>query len=238
MKGIILAGGKGTRLYPITKAISKQLLPVYNKPMIYYPITTLMEIGISDVLIITTPEDQVYFKNLLVGNKDFKINFEFKIQNKPNGIAEAFIIGEDFIQNDDVCLILGDNLFFNSKLINQKKLIKSSRIFVKEVKNPNKYGVLEIKNNEPILIHEKPKETISNYIVVGIYMYNNSVINKVKNLKPSNRGELEITDLNNLYLKKEDCEIVYMEKNSVWFDSGDFDSLLSAANFVSRNNIS
>tara|TARA_B100001057_G_scaffold205237_1_gene205943 strand:- start:2355 stop:3071 length:717 start_codon:yes stop_codon:yes gene_type:complete len=238
MKGIILAGGKGTRLYPITKAISKQLLPVYNKPMIYYPITTLMEIGISDVLIITTPEDQVYFKNLLVGNKDFKINFEFKIQNKPNGIAEAFIIGEDFIQNDDVCLILGDNLFFNSKLINQKKLIKSSRIFVKEVKNPNKYGVLEIKNNEPILIHEKPKETISNYIVVGIYMYNNSVINKVKNLKPSNRGELEITDLNNLYLKKEDCEIVYMEKNTVWFDSGDFDSLLSAANFVSRNNIS
>ena len=238
MKGIILAGGKGTRLYPITKAISKQLLPVYNKPMIYYPITTLMEIGISDVLIITTPEDQVYFKNLLVGNKDFKINFEFKIQNKPNGIAEALIIGEDFIQNDDVCLILGDNLFFNSKLINQKKLIKSSRIFVKEVKNPNKYGVLEIQNNEPILIHEKPKEKISNYIVVGIYMYNNSVINKVKNLKPSNRGELEITDLNNLYLKKEDCEIVYMEKNSVWFDSGDFDSLLSAANFVRRNNIS
>ena len=238
MKGIILAGGKGTRLYPITKAISKQLLPVYNKPMIYYPITTLLEMGIREILIITTPEDQVYFKNLLNENKDFKINFEFKIQNKPNGIAEAFIIGEDFIKNDDVCLILGDNLFFNSNLIKHKKLIKSSKIFIREVKNPNKYGVLEIQNNKPILIHEKPKENISNYIVVGIYMYNNSVINKVKNLKPINRGELEITDINNLYIKKEDCEIVYMEKNSVWFDSGDFDSLLNASKFVSRYNIS
>jgi len=238
MKGIILAGGKGTRLYPITKAISKQLLPVYNKPMIYYPINTLLEIGIKDILIITTPEDQVYFKNLLNNNNDFKINFDFKIQNEPNGIAEAFIIGEDFIQNDDVCLILGDNLFFNSRAIHKKKLTKSSKIFVKEVKNPNKYGVLEIHNNEPIFIHEKPKEHISNYIVVGIYMYNNSVINKVKSLKPSNRGELEITDLNNLYLKKEDCEIIYLERNSVWFDSGDFDSLLNASNFISRNNIS
>ena len=179
MKGIILAGGKGTRLYPITKAISKQLLPVYNKPMIYYPITTLLEMGIREILIITTPEDQVYFKNLLNENKDFKINFEFKIQNKPNGIAEAFIIGEDFIKNDDVCLILGDNLFFNSNLIKHKKLIKSSKIFIREVKNPNKYGVLEIQNNKPILIHEKPNENISNYIVVGIYMYNNSVINKM-----------------------------------------------------------
>ena len=238
MKGIILAGGKGTRLYPITKAISKQLLPVYNKPMIYYPINTLLEIGIKDILIITTPEDQVYFKNLLIDNQDFKVNFEFKIQNNPNGIAEAFVIGEDFIQNDDVCLILGDNLFFNSKLIHQKKLIKSSKIFVKEVKNPNRYGVLEIQNNEPILIHEKPKENISNYIVVGIYMYNNSVINNVKKLKPSKRGELEITDLNNIYLKNKDCEVVFMKENSVWYDSGDFDSLLNAANFVSKNNIS
>ena len=237
MKGIILAGGKGTRLYPITKAISKQLLPVYNKPMIYYPINTLMKIGIKDILIITTPEDQVYFKNLLIDNKDFKIKFEFKIQNKPNGIAEAFIIGEDFIQNDDVCLILGDNLFFNSKAIHQKKLIKSSKIFVKEVKNPNSYGVLKLDNDIPKLIYEKPKQNISNYIVVGIYMYDNSVINKVKKLKPSKRGELEITDLNNIYLKKRDCEVVFMEKNSVWFDSGDFDSLLNASNFVSKKNI-
>ena len=235
MKGIILAGGKGTRLYPITKAISKQLLPVYNKPMIYYPINTLREIGINNILIITTPEDQVYFKNLLIDNKDFKINFEFKVQNKPNGIAEAFIIGENFIENEDICLILGDNLFFNSELILNKNLKKSSRIFVKEVANPNSYGVLDLQNKKPILIHEKPKTHISNYIVTGIYMYNNSVVNEVKKLKPSDRGELEITDLNNIYIKKGDCEIIYMEKNSVWFDSGDFDSLLNAANYVSKN---
>ena len=238
MKGIILAGGKGTRLYPVTKAISKQLLPVYNKPMIYYPINTLMEIGIRDILIITTPEDLIYFKNLLKNNVDFNLNFKFKVQNKPNGIAEAFIIGEDFIQNDDVCLILGDNLFFNTQLIKNKELLKSSKVFVKKVQNPNIYGVLELNNNEPMLIHEKPKENISNYIVVGIYMYNNSVINNVKKLKPSKRGELEITDLNNIYLKNKDCEVVFMEENSVWYDSGDFDSLLSAANFVSKNNIS
>ena len=238
MKGIILAGGKGTRLYPVTKAISKQLLPVYNKPMIYYPINTLMEIGIRDILIITTPEDLIYFKNFLKNNVDFNLNFKFKVQNKPNGIAEAFIIGEDFIQNDDVCLILGDNLFFNTQLIKNKELLKSSKVFVKKVQNPNIYGVLELNNNEPMLIHEKPKENISNYIVVGIYMYNNSVINNVKKLKPSKRGELEITDLNNIYLKNKDCEVVFMEENSVWYDSGDFDSLLSAANFVSKNNIS
>ena len=160
MKGIILAGGKGTRLYPITKAISKQLLPVYNKPMIYYPINTLREIGINDILIITTPEDQVYFKNLLIDNKDFKINFEFKVQNKPNGIAEAFIIGENFIENEDICLILGDNLFFNSELILNKNLKKPSRIFVKEVANPNSYGVLDLQNKKPILIREKPKKHI------------------------------------------------------------------------------
>ena len=143
MKGVILAGGKGTRLYPITKAISKQLLPVYNKPMIYYPINTLIEIGIKDILIITTSEDLIYFKNLLINNNDFKLNFEFKIQNRPNGIAEAFIIGEDFVQNEDVCLILGDNLFFNSKSITNKNLNKSSKIFVKKVESPNRYGVLE-----------------------------------------------------------------------------------------------
>ena len=235
MKGIILAGGKGTRLYPITKAISKQLLPIYNRPMIYYPINTLLEIGIKDILIITTPEDQVYFKNLLIDNKDFKVNFEFKIQKKPNGIAEAFIIGKDFIQNDDVCLILGDNLFFNSKAIHQKKLIKSSKIFVKEVKNPNRYGVLEIQNNEPILIHEKPIKYISDYAVVGLYMFSENVITEVKKLKASKRGELEITDLNNLYLKSNDCEVVYLENDSVWFDSGTFDSLLEASIYIKRN---
>ena len=238
MKGIILAGGKGTRLYPITKAISKQLLPVYDKPMIYYPINILIKIGIKDILIITTNEDQIYFKNLLIDNNDFNVNFEFKIQNKPNGIAEAFIIGKDFIQNEDVCLILGDNLFFNTESVFQNELIKSSKIFVKEVDNPNIYGVLEFQNKEPLLIHEKPKKHISNYVVVGIYMYTNSVINYVKRLKPSKRGELEITDLNNLYIKNGDCDIVYLENDSIWFDSGDFDSLLKASNFVSRNNIS
>ena len=232
MKGIILAGGKGTRLYPITKAISKQLLPVYNKPMIYYPINTLFEIGIKDILIITTPEDLIYFKNLLINNDDFNLNFEFKVQKKPNGIAEAFIIGEEFIQNEDVCLILGDNLFFNSKSITKKSLKKSSKIFVKKVENPNSYGVLEVFNNTPKLIHEKPQKFISNFAVVGLYMYTSSVINKVKKLNPSKRGELEITDLNNIYLKSEECDVVYLEDDSSWFDSGTFDSLLKASNFV------
>ena len=232
MKGIILAGGKGTRLYPITKAISKQLLPIYNKPMIYYPIETLLEIGIKDILIITTPEDQIYFKNLLIDNKDFSLNFEFKVQNKPNGIAEAFMIGEEFIQNEDVCLILGDNLFFNSKLITKKNLKKSSKIFVKKVENANSYGVLEVFNDTPKLIHEKPQKFISNFAVVGLYMYTSSVIDKVKKLNPSKRGELEITDLNNIYLKSEECDVVYLEDDSSWFDSGTFDSLLKASNFV------
>ena len=232
MKGIILAGGKGTRLYPITKAISKQLLPVYNKPMIYYPIETLLEIGIKDILIITTPEDLIYFKNLLKNNDDFNLNFKFKVQKKPNGIAEAFIIGEEFIQNEDVCLILGDNLFFNSKSITKKNLNKSSKIFVKKVENPNSYGVLEVFNDTPKLIHEKPQKFISNFAVVGLYMYTSSVVDKVKKLNPSKRGELEITDLNNIYLKSEECDVVYLEDDSSWFDSGTFDSLLKASNFV------
>tara|TARA_B100001123_G_C14934837_1_gene877236 strand:- start:16 stop:732 length:717 start_codon:yes stop_codon:yes gene_type:complete len=237
MKGIILAGGKGTRLYPITKAISKQLLPVYNKPMIYYPIRTLEKIGINDVLIITTPSDKVYFENLLINNDDFNLNFHFEIQKEPNGIAESLIIGEKFIKNDDICLILGDNLFFNSDLIKNRKLNKSSKIFVKKVKKPNDYGVVEEKNNIPILIHEKPQNFISQYAVVGLYMYNFSVVKEVKKLKPSTRGELEITDLNNLYLKKNDCEVIYLEEDSHWFDSGTFDSLLEVSRFVKENNI-
>ena len=235
MKGIILAGGKGTRLYPITKAISKQLLPVYNKPMIYYPINTLLEIGIKDILIITTPEDLIYFKNLLINNDDFNLNFEFKVQKKPNGIAEAFIIGEEFIKNEDVCLILGDNLFFNSKSITKKSLKKSSKIFVKKVENPNSYGVLEVLNDSPKLIHEKPQEFISNFAVVGLYMYTSSVIDKVKQLNPSKRGELEITDLNNIYLKNGECDVIYLEEKSEWFDSGTFESLFDASEYVKRN---
>ena len=232
MKGIILAGGRGTRLYPITKAISKQLLPVYDKPMIYYPINTLLQIGINDILIITTPEDQVYFKNLLINNDDFNIDFKFEIQKKPNGIAEALIIGEKFIQNEDICLILGDNLFFNTNLITHKKLIKSSRIFVKKVENANEYGVLEESNNKPILIHEKPDNHISDNAVVGLYMYKNNVIEIVKNLKPSKRGELEITDLNNIYIYKNDCDVIHLEEKSTWFDSGTFDSLLDASQYI------
>ena len=235
MKGIILAGGKGTRLYPITKAISKQLLPVYDKPMIYYPINTLLDIGIKEILIITTPEDQIYFKNLLINNDDFKIDFKFEIQKKPNGIAEALIIGEHFIKNDNVCLILGDNLFFNSNVISYKKLKKSSRIFVKKVSDYKRYGVLEEVNNKPLLIHEKPRKYISDNVVVGIYMYKNNVIELVKHLKPSKRGELEITDLNNIYINKNDCDVVYLEKSSVWFDSGTFESLYNASEYIKRN---
>ena len=235
MKGIILAGGKGTRLYPITKAISKQLLPIYNKPMIYYPIKTLLDIGIKEILIITTPKDQIYFKNLLLNNKDFNLDFEFRIQRKPNGIAEAIIIGKDFIQNDDVCLILGDNLFFNSSVIKDGKLNKSSKIFVKKVKNANRYGVLEEIKNKPILIHEKPLKYISDNAVLGMYMYKNNVIDIVKKLKPSKRGELEITDLNNIYINENECDVVYMEEKSIWFDSGTFESLFDASEYVKKN---
>ena len=233
MKGIILAGGKGTRLYPITKAISKQLLPVYNKPMIYYPINTLKEIGIRDILIITTPEDIIYFKNLLKKNDDFDVNFEFEVQKKPNGIAQAFIIGEKFIKNNNVCLILGDNLFFDSKKINSD-LKNSSKIFIKKVDNPSSYGVLEFQDNSPLFIHEKPKKFISNYAVLGIYMYKSSVVDIAKRLEPSYRNEYEITDLNNLYLKNNDCEVIKLEEESEWFDSGTFDSLLKASNFVKK----
>lgn len=234
MKGIILAGGKGSRLYPITKAISKQLLPVYNKPMIYYPIKTLIHIGIKDILVITTPEDQIYFKNLLINNEDFNVNFDFEIQNKPNGIAEAFIIGEKFIENESVCLILGDNLFFNTFNINSD-LKKSSKIFVKKVENPNRYGVLQEIDNKPIKIHEKPIEFISTNVVVGLYMYNNNVVNIVKKLKPSKRDELEITDLNNIYIDNNDCEVVYLDEKSQWFDSGTFNSLFQASEYVMKN---
>tara|TARA_B100001989_G_C24549207_1_gene473101 strand:+ start:3048 stop:3764 length:717 start_codon:yes stop_codon:yes gene_type:complete len=234
MKGIILAGGRGTRLYPITKSISKQLLPVYNKPMIYYPIDTLRKMGIDEILIITTPEDQIYFKKLLKDGSEFNVNITYEIQFKPNGIAEAFIIAEEFIEKENVCLVLGDNLFFDSNLLLDIKLKKSSKIFVKKVENPNSYGVLEEKNNKPLIIHEKPKSFISNNAVVGVYMYNFSVVNQAKNLIPSKRNEIEITDLNNIYLKNNDCEVIYLEDDSHWFDSGTFDSLLDASNFVKK----
>lgn len=202
--------------------------------MIYYPIKTLIKIGIKDILIITTPDDQVYFKRLLLNNDDFNVNFEFKVQNKPNGIAEAFIIGEKFIKSDDVCLILGDNLFFNSKIILNKKLKKGAKIFVKKVNNASRYGVLEGSDEKPLFIHEKPQKHISDNAVVGIYMFKSSVIKNSKSLKPSERGELEITDLNNFYIKNNDCEIFHLEENSFWFDSGTFETLFEASEFVMK----
>ena len=203
--------------------------------MIYYPINTLIKIGINEILIITTKEDKVIYENLL-NNSDFNINFCFEVQEKPNGIPEAFIIGKNFIEKDNVCLILGDNLFFNSYLLNSK-LNKSSKIFVKNVSKPNSYGVLQENNRIPKLIHEKPNIHISNYAVVGLYMYNNSVIDLAKELKPSDRGETEITDLNNIYLKNNDCEVIYLEENCKWFDSGTFDSLLDASIYIRKNKI-
>ena len=237
MKGIILAGGLGTRLYPITKSISKQLLPVFNKPMIYFPINTLINIGIKEILIITTPHDNLFYKNLLGGNTDFNVSFSFEIQSEPKGIADAIIIGKDFLDGDSVCLILGDNLFFHSESIFDKKLIKSSKIFIKKVKNPNNYGVLEIRDNKPFKIHEKPKKYISDYAVVGIYMYKNSVVDFAKEIKPSKRGELEITDLNNIYINANDTKVIKLSKEMVWFDSGSFESLLDASNYVRNNNL-
>ena len=237
MKGIILAGGKGTRLHPITKAISKQLLPVYNKPMIYYPISTLKKIGIKEILIITTPKDQIFFKNLLKDGSEFNVKFSYKTQKKPKGIADAFLIGEEFIGDDNVCLILGDNLFFNTDVLYENNLKKRCKIFIKKVKNPNNYGVLEEKKGVVYKIHEKPKRFISNYVVVGIYMFTNSVVEYVKRLKPSKRGEIEITDLNNIYIDNNSCEVVLLENDSIWFDSGTFDSLVDACNFVRKNSL-
>ena len=241
MKGIILAGGKGTRLYPITKAISKQLLPVYNKPMIYYPINTLLEIGIKDILIITTPEDQVYFKNLLIDNKDFKVNFEFKIQKKPNGIAESFIIAEDFIEEDPIALILGDNIFYGIDFKKQLELVvertlagKMATIFGYSVKNPKRYGVIEFDDEGlPISIEEKPVKPKSNNAVVGLYFYPNEVVKVAKQISPSKRGELEITSLNQYFLSNGQLKVEKFQRGFTWLDTGTHKSLLGAGQFIS-----
>ena len=235
MKGIILAGGKGTRLKPLTDVVCKQLLPVYDKPMIIYPLKTLISLGIKEVLIISDKKNLNDFKNLLGFGLDFNISITYEIQEIPNGIAEAFIIGKNFIKNDKVCLILGDNLFFANNFFNDKTkiLLKGSKIFLKKVNNPNKYGVMEmdLKSN-PVLIHEKPSDYISNFVVVGLYMFDNSVIKIAESLVPSKRNELEITDINNFFLKNKNSECVHLPEDSEWFDSGTFDSLLKASNFV------
>lgn len=237
MKGIVLAGGSGTRLYPITISVSKQLTPIYDKPMLYYPISTLMLMGIKDILIISTKDDIPRYKKLFGNGKSLGLRFSYKIQHAPNGLAEAFIIGEDFIKNEDVCLILGDNLFHGTGYLGEiRKKIKNLNgglIFGYRVSDPQRYGVVEFDESFKVKsIEEKPQNPKSNYAVPGLYFYDNSVVKIAKNLKPSSRGELEITDLNKEYLNKGDLEVQLLGRGVSWFDTGTHASLLNASNFV------
>ena len=236
-KGIILAGGSGTRLYPLTIAISKQIMPVYDKPMIYYPLSVLMEAGIRDILIISTPRDIEVFKELFGDGTQLGIKFEYKVQEKPNGLAEAFIIGEDFIGTDDVAMILGDNMFYGSHLPEMLKNASSrennATIFGYRVKDPKAYGVVEIDDNgKAVSIEEKPQMPKSEYAVPGLYFYPNDVIKIAKNIKPSARGELEITSINEEYMKINKLYVERFERGMAWFDTGTHDALLEAASFV------
>lgn len=237
MKGIILAGGSGTRLYPITKAISKQLMPIYDKPMIYYPLSILMLAGIKDILIITTPQDQASFKNLLGDGKSLGCNFQYAVQEIPNGLAQAFVIGEEFIDGDTSCLILGDNIFYGNGLSNllveSAQIEKGAKIFAYPVHDPERYGVVEFdKENKVISLEEKPKEPKSHYAVPGLYFYDRDVVELAKNLKPSARGEYEITDLNKAYLERGDLSVAVMRRGNAWLDTGTFDSLAAASEFI------
>lgn len=238
MKGIILAGGKGTRLYPMTKAVSKQLLPIYDKPLIYYPLSILMLASIREVLIISTPEDIEDYRNLLGDGSRLGMKFFYSVQEHPNGLAEAFIIGEDFIGKDSVCLILGDNVFYGPNITKiLRDVIKENKgatIFGYPVKNPNSFGVVEFdENHKAISLEEKPKMPKSNYAIPGLYFYNNSVIEIAKKIKPSRRGELEITSINNEYLKQGNLKVKTFERGFAWLDTGTPDGMLKAADFVS-----
>jgi len=227
MKGIILAGGKATRLRPLTKITSKQLLPVYNKPMVYYPIETLVKAGIKDILIIIAPDYSGQFLNLLGSGREFGARFSYEIQEEPRGLADAFIIGENFIGKDSVTMILGDNIFDHDFSKQIKAFEKGAMVFAKEVPDPERFGVVEFDENQKVIsIQEKPKKPKSNFAAVGLYTYDNQVIKYAKNLKPSDRGEIEITDLNNIYLKNGDLKVNIIE--GMWEDAGTFDSLLRA----------
>ena len=240
MKGIVLAGGKGTRLYPLTKVVSKQLLPIYDKPMIYYSLSTLLLSGIKDILIISTPQDINFYEQLFSDGSQFGLNIQYKIQPSPDGLAQAFILGEDFIGDDNVAMVLGDNIFYGSGFSGKlKKCVKTVNddnkavVFGYEVKNPKRYGVVDFDNKgNAISIEEKPQHPKSNYAVVGLYFYPNSVINIAKSIKPSQRGELEITSVNSYYLNKSDLKVNILGRGFAWLDTGTIDSINNASNYI------